>query len=1066
MSDTTVDAEVEAPEPEPEPGMPVTINGQRGAGPRGRAGHRRGRAPRRLHPPLLLPPADEPGRHVPHVHRRDRHRPRPGAAAELHDRVHPGHEGRHDLRGHHEGPGRRARVPARQPPARLPGVRQGRRVPAAGPDHGLRPGREPLRRGEAAQGEADPDQRPGAARPRALHPLRPLHPVRQGRGRRPADPLHQPGQRHRDQHLPRRAVRVLLQRQHRADLPGRRAHGDELPLQGPPVGPPGHRVDLPGLLGRLPRRRSSRRATRCCATRASTSTRSTGAGCATRAASASRPSTATTAWPIRSCATATTSSAPGGSTRSVGPPTRCGPRLRARPGARSRCSAAPGSPTRPPTPGPSWPRASSAPTTSTPSSATACRPRSCSACPGPPSTTCARPAAPSSCSAPTSRRSCRSSSCGSATPWSTTAPRSSRSARRPPASAATPRCRCTPARARPAPPSRALLDGTLGRLRRRRGRRRRALARAAELLGAGPVTVVLGRQSLAESADAVVDAARRLLRRPSRHPLPAGAAPGQRQRRPRHGPRPGPAARPGHPRRGPRPLRRLAGSGVPAETGLDAPGILQAAADGRVDVLVLLGADPLADFPDHDLATRALAGARTVIAVDQFPTASVRQADVVLPAAGFAEVEGTTTNIEGRVSVLNQKVTGPGTARADWIIAAELARRLGTDLGPRVGRRHPGRDRRPGAGLRRAHRRAARLAGGPRRHRRAARLRSARRPARAAGRRGLPARGPGHRRGRRADAARPPSRRDRCGGRDRRGRRRRRRRAGAEPSPPLRRWSRSSPVRPLELAPLDTYSLRLVATRKLYDQGTLLAEAPALAKLAPGTILTVNPYDFDRLGVAAGDRVRMQTSRATLTAEIAADAGVPRGLGVGRVQPARPARGRADRRVAAGHRRAGRDGGELTMGDPLLIEPIDDWVGGRRHRHRQGRHRLRAAARSLTMFMIWFERKLVSAMHNRIGPTLAGPWGILQTLADGIKFFFKEDLIPDRAERAVFILAPFLSFVPAFLIFPIVPDRRQLQRRPRRHHHDRSATTPTCSWPTRPSASCSCWPCRRSRSTA
>ena len=60
-------------------------------------------------------------------------------------------------------------------------------------------------------------------------------------------------------------------------------------------------------------------------------------------------------------------------------------------------------------------------------------------------------------------------------------------------------------------------------------------------------------------------------------------------------------------------------------------------------------------------------------------------------------------------------------------------------------------------------------------------------------------------------------------------------------------------------------------------------------------------------------------------------------------------------------------------------------------------------------------------MQNRIGPNLAGPWGILQTLADGIKFFFKEDLIPDRAERGVFILAPFLSFVPAFLLFSIVP---------------------------------------------
>ena len=100
-----------------------------------------------------------------------------------------------------------------------------------------------------------PISRPGAPRPRALHPVRPLHPLRQGGGRRPADPLHQPGQRHRGQHLPRRAVRLVLQRQHRADLPGRRAHGQAVPVQGPPVGPRAGRVHLHRLLGRLPDRR-------------------------------------------------------------------------------------------------------------------------------------------------------------------------------------------------------------------------------------------------------------------------------------------------------------------------------------------------------------------------------------------------------------------------------------------------------------------------------------------------------------------------------------------------------------------------------------------------------------------------------------------------------------------------------------------------------------------------------------------------------------------------------------------------------------------------------------------
>ena len=73
------------------------------------------------------------------------------------------------------------------------------------------------------------------------------------------------------------------------------------------------------------------------------------------------------------------------------------------------------------------------------------------------------------------------------------------------------------------------------------------------------------------------------------------------------------------------------------------------------------------------------------------------------------------------------------------------------------------------------------------------------------------------------------------------------------------------------------------------------------------------------------------------------------------------------------------------------------------------------------MLMVWFERKLIAGMQNRVGPNKAGPWGLLQTLADGIKLFFKEDLIPERADRFVFKLAPYLSLVPAFLVFCVIP---------------------------------------------
>ncbi len=74
-----------------------------------------------------------------------------------------------------------------------------------------------------------------------------------------------------------------------------------------------------------------------------------------------------------------------------------------------------------------------------------------------------------------------------------------------------------------------------------------------------------------------------------------------------------------------------------------------------------------------------------------------------------------------------------------------------------------------------------------------------------------------------------------------------------------------------------------------------------------------------------------------------------------------------------------------------------------------------------TMLMVWFERKVVSRLQNRIGPNMAGPFGLLQTLFDGTKLFFKEDLVPDRADRFVFKLAPYLSVVTAFLTFTVVP---------------------------------------------
>lgn len=119
---------------------------------------------------------------------------------------------------------------------------------------------------------------------------------------------------------------------------------------------------------------------------------------------------------------------------------------------------------------------------------------------------------------------------------------------------------------------------------------------------------------------------------------------------------------------------------VPSTPGMDTAGILQASKDGLIDVLLLVGSDPVRDFPDSALAREGLAGARLLVSIDIFENDSSAQADIFLPAQAFGEKEGTFTNLEGRVQKVNRIVSSPGNSRSEWSIFEDLASHMGVDL--------------------------------------------------------------------------------------------------------------------------------------------------------------------------------------------------------------------------------------------------------------------------------------------------------------------------------------------------------------------------------------------------
>ena len=413
------------------------------------------------------------------------------------------------------------------------------------------------------------------------------------------------------------------------------------------------------------------------------------------------------------------------------------------------------------------------------------------------------------------------------------------------------------------------------------------LATARDVLAKHPdgegVVIVLGRPSYAESGDVVAEAARVLAQAlPKATFLPAlrrgnifgaldmGLAPGLL---------PGRVSLESG-----REWFAAAWGSVPKAAGLDTAAILASMAGeaagaagaaagappraaAAVTSLILLGADPLSDFPDRAVAEKALSAGHFVLAVTGHPSESVTSyADVVLPCAVAHERPGTTTNIEGRVSRLGQKLTAPGFAWPDWMIAAELAAALGADLG--VSSANDLADE--------LHLTAPAYFG----------LTSAVLQSDAAHDGILVPVIPGAAAAADVEPIDPmalpgvesverqgaPPRSGSAGGDGSV-----RARIAALGTPPALLSGLPTTDAEVHVAPADSYALRLVATRRLYDAGSSVTGSPSLTPLVPPLVVRANPYDLDRLGAATGDRVRLRSDRGELVLPAESDDAVPRG---------------------------------------------------------------------------------------------------------------------------------------------------------------------------------------------
>ncbi|MGB2781423.1 MAG: formate dehydrogenase subunit alpha [Phycisphaerae bacterium] len=118
------------------------------------------------------------------------------------------------------------------------------------------------------------------------------------------------------------------------------------------------------------------------------------------------------------------------------------------------------------------------------------------------------------------------------------------------------------------------------------------------------------------------------------------------------------------------------GRPLPSKPGLTVVEILNAAAEGKIKALYIVGENPMLSDPDLTHVEKALKNLDFLVVQDIFLSETARLADVVLPAAGFAEKDGTFTNTERRVQRVRRGLDPPGEARADWEILSDLARRM------------------------------------------------------------------------------------------------------------------------------------------------------------------------------------------------------------------------------------------------------------------------------------------------------------------------------------------------------------------------------------------------------